>query len=98
MSMPQPQYYSCPRHLRLCPRYDLPGTWETWQASIRETVRVRHQERGLLNLWLGMVEATHRDEYTIAYLERTLRLGNWSRRLIEQASRLARLSKAEALP
>lgn len=101
--MAEPQWRHCPYHLRLCevgaPRDETPeqAAWRRYQEHIRETVRVQWEERQSLLLWLGMVEATHRDTETMAVLTRCLRLGRWDRKLIDAARRLAERVGADAL-
>lgn len=97
MSVPMPRYVSCPTHgYRLCPVYDQ-DFWQRYAEAVGEIIRQQWAERQLLLLWLGMVEATHRDRATIDTLERVLRTGQWSRRLIDQARQIAELYDADAL-
>lgn len=74
----------CFAHERLCPASD----WLAYGAAIREVVRIQWAERHLIRHWLDLVQATHRDAYTVEYLERRLRLGNWCPRDLETARKL----------
>lgn len=47
--------------------------------------------------WLGIVEATSRDPYTMSYLERVIVRGDWSRSLIYQARDIMAYGRAEEL-
>lgn len=73
------------------------SVWQAYQEDVREIVRRQWQERQLLCLWLGMVEATHRDKHTMAFLAAKLRLGDWSGKLIATARHLAETADAERL-
>ena len=97
------QWTFCPTHGRLCevgsPRDETPAQrdWRRYQQATGEIIRHRWEQRELLLLWLGMVEATHRDPFTLAFLTARIRLGDWGRRLIEQARYLAELGRAGKL-
>jgi hypothetical protein len=54
------------------------AAWGSYQSAIREVVRAQWLERRALLALLGMVEATHRDAFTMEYLSKKLRLQNWS--------------------
>lgn len=71
--------------------------WQTYQAATGEIVRARHEERGLLLHWLGIVEATSRDPYTMEYLEQRIVRGDWSHSLIYQARAIMAYGRAEEL-
>jgi hypothetical protein len=63
-----------------------------YQEAVCDTVRRQWEERRLILLWLGAVEATHRDPFTMEFLTRALRLGRWSGKMIETARRLEALA------
>jgi hypothetical protein len=86
--MPMPRYVSCPSHgYRLCPVYDQ-DYWQRYAELTGAAIRQQWAERRLIARWLDLVRQTHRDEYTMTYLERCLRLGNWTRRDLHTAEQI----------
>lgn len=97
------QWHHCPTHNRLCeigsPRDETPSeaAWRRYQQELYPVIRILWEERQLLRLWLGLVEATHRDRLTMAYLSEAIRTGRWCAADIELARRLADRVNAEYL-
>lgn len=71
--------------------------WAIYQQYVGEEVRARWEERRLLLRWHEYVQRTHRDAFTLAYLEQALRLGRWSGRMIEFARHMSDIIDAEAM-
>lgn len=68
-------------HEQLCPVYD----WEAFAAMLAPIIAAQWRERQAIRHWLNLVQATHRDAYTVEYLSRALVRGSWTRRDVATA-------------
>ena len=75
------QWRWCMSHEQLCPVYD----WEAFAAMLAPIIAAQWRERQAIRHWLNLVQATHRDAYTVEYLSRALVRGSWTRRDVATA-------------